>query len=51
MSQAICTNQEIQLELYNYKKNGQPFLNIVSIVPIKLGPDRRRYAVGFQCEA
>lgn len=49
MSSAIRHNQEIQIELWNWKKNGQQFRNILSIIPIVI--DGRRYAVGLQCEA
>merc|ERR1711964_56229 len=48
MGSAIRNNQEIQLELWNWKKNGQPFKNVLSIIPITIGG--RRYAVGLQCE-
>jgi PAS domain S-box-containing protein len=50
MSKAVRGNQEIQLTVYNYKKNGQPFYNVLSIIPIRLGADGHRYAVGLQCE-
>lgn len=46
---AIRHNKEIQIELWNWKKNGQPFRNILSIIPIVM--DGHRYAVGLQCEA
>lgn len=48
MGSAIRNNQEIQVELWNWKKNGQRFKNILSIIPIMIGG--RRYAVGLQCE-
>lgn len=51
ISQAVHTNQEIQIEIDNYKKNGQYFTNILSIIPIEIGSHPHRYAVGFQCEA
>lgn len=50
MSKAIRTNQEIQVRLCNYKKDGQRFTNILSIIPLETGPFRHRYAVGLQCE-
>jgi len=50
MSQAVRGNQEIQLGVRNYKKNGQPFTNMLSIIPLTLGADGHRYAVGLQCE-
>lgn len=50
MRKAIHSHQEIQLRLTNFKKNGQPFRNIVSIVPLDLDSSGVRYAVGFQVE-
>lgn len=50
MSQAVRLRQEIQLQVYNYKKNGQRFTNVLSIIPLQLGPSRHNYAVGLQCE-
>ncbi|KFH41142.1 White collar 1 protein-like protein [Hapsidospora chrysogenum ATCC 11550] len=50
MSKAVRTNQEIQVRLCNYKKDGQRFTNILSIIPLEIGPFHHRYAVGLQCE-
>jgi PAS domain S-box-containing protein len=50
MSQAVQSKQEIQLQVYNYKKNGQRFTNILSIIPLQMGLSHHNYAVGFQCE-
>lgn len=50
MSQAIHSNHEIQLQLYNYKKNGQRFTNVLTIIPFELGSAPHRYAIGFQGE-
>ncbi|ODA75868.1 hypothetical protein RJ55_08509 [Drechmeria coniospora] len=47
---AIDARQEIQLTLRNYKKNGKPFTNILSIIPLDLDSSGSRYAVGFQVE-
>lgn len=50
MRDAISENKEHQTQITNFKKNGEPFLNILSIIPIPWdGPDYR-YSVGFQCE-
>ena len=50
MRQAIQSRKEIQLRLTNFKKNGQPFHNLVSIIPLDLDSSGVRYAVGFQVE-
>lgn len=47
---AVQNQQEIQLQLYNYKRSGQRFTNILSIIPIRMHPTGHRYAVGFQSE-
>ncbi|KAH7319756.1 vivid PAS protein VVD [Stachybotrys elegans] len=51
LSQAVKAREEIQLQVVNYKKNGRRFVNILSIIPVELGPSGYRYAVGFQVEA
>ena len=50
MRRAIRSGQEIQLRLKNFKKNGQRFNNVLSIIPIDLDETGTRYAVGFQVE-
>ncbi|KAI9900579.1 hypothetical protein N3K66_004841 [Trichothecium roseum] len=51
LGQAICDQKEIQARILNFKKDGTPFTNVVSIVPVDLSPAGYRYAVGFQVEA
>lgn len=48
ISSALRKNKEIQIELWNWKRDGTPFMNILSIIPIEL--EGHRYAVGLQCE-
>lgn len=50
ISQAIAARREIQVELVNYKKNGQRFNNILSIVPVEMDVAGYYYAVGFQVQ-
>ncbi|KAH7175781.1 hypothetical protein EDB81DRAFT_23433 [Dactylonectria macrodidyma] len=50
MRHAIRDNKEIQVRITNYRKNGQRFTNLVTIIPI-LYPDGYRYSVGFMSEA
>ncbi|KAF7552139.1 hypothetical protein G7046_g7508 [Stylonectria norvegica] len=48
--QAVQTNDEIQLQITNYKKNGKRFTNILTIIPVAWDTPDYRYAVGFQSE-
>ena len=50
LSQAIHDQQEIQVQILNFKKDGTPFTNVISIVPVELLSTGYRYAVGFQVE-
>lgn len=48
---AIATNTECQTTLVNYRKNGDMFLNFVTIVPISWdNSDEVRFWVGFQVD-
>lgn len=51
MHHAVATQDEVQLEVTNYKRNGQPFTNILTIIPVAPTPTGYRYAVGFQVES
>ncbi|KAJ3481865.1 hypothetical protein NLG97_g7715 [Lecanicillium saksenae] len=47
LDQAVASRNEIQLYITNYKKNGQRFTNLLSMIPIRLPGDETQYAVGF----
>ncbi|CUA76803.1 White collar 1 protein [Rhizoctonia solani] len=47
---ATINHQECQVTLINYKNGGEPFLNLVTIVPIAWDSDEIRYHVGFQAD-
>lgn len=47
---AVQNREEIQMRLFNYKRNGQRFTNMLSIIPVQLHTTGHRYAVGFQSE-
>ncbi|KAK4252468.1 hypothetical protein C7999DRAFT_27205 [Corynascus novoguineensis] len=36
MSQAVEDGHEVQVEVINYKKSGEPFVNLVTIIPVKV---------------
>jgi len=48
MRKALETRAEVQVEVLNFKKNGQPFVNILTMIPVMVGG--RVHCVGFQCE-
>ena len=57
MKKASVANKESQTCLINYKKNGTPFMNLVSIVPLPGGvlnspqeADQVGYHIGFQTD-
>ena len=50
MRQAVRTHEEVQVSVENYKKSGQRFTNILTIIPLKLGSENHHYAVGFSVE-
>lgn len=41
---------EVQVSIINYRKGGQPFMNLVTMVPIRWDSDEYRYYVGFQVD-
>ncbi|KAM5346706.1 hypothetical protein ACJ41O_009711 [Fusarium nematophilum] len=50
MRHAVLSGQEIQVPVTNYKKHGQPFKNLLSIIPVPVDESGSRYCVGFLCE-
>ncbi|KAI1074182.1 putative vivid protein [Whalleya microplaca] len=50
MKRAIETNQEIAVEITNFKKNGQRFTNLLTMIPVCWDSSKPRYSVGFQAE-
>ncbi|ROW08271.1 hypothetical protein VMCG_03154 [Cytospora schulzeri] len=50
MREAIGSNKEHQTEITNFKKGGEPFVNILTIIPITWDSEDYRYSVGFQCQ-
>ncbi|CAE6412015.1 White collar 1 protein OS=Neurospora crassa (strain ATCC 24698 / 74-OR23-1A / CBS 708,71 / DSM 1257 / FGSC 987) GN=wc-1 PE=2 SV=2 [Rhizoctonia solani AG-1 IB] len=47
---SLSADKECQASLINYRKNGQPFINLVSIIPITWDSEDIRYHVGFQVD-
>ena len=46
----ITARQETQISLINYRKGGQPFMNLLTMIPITWETDEVRYYVGFQVD-
>ncbi|KAF5234337.1 hypothetical protein FANTH_12170 [Fusarium anthophilum] len=50
MRQAVCAGREIQTPVTNYKKYGQPFNNLLTIIPVPVDETGLRYCIGFLSE-
>lgn len=50
MSRAVQSNTELTVEVVNFKKNGQRFINHLSMIPICWNSVEPRFSVGFQAE-
>lgn len=46
----INKRAEAQLSLINYRKGGQPFMNLLTMIPIPWDGEEFRYFVGFQVD-
>ena len=46
----ITARQEMQTSIINYRKGGQPFMNLLTMIPIGWDSDEIKYYVGFQVD-
>ncbi|KAI4142738.1 MAG: hypothetical protein LQ341_003129 [Variospora aurantia] len=46
----ITARQEMQISVINYRKGGQPFMNLLTMIPITWNSDEIKYYVGFQVD-
>ena len=46
----ISQRQETQVSLINYRKGGQPFMNLLTMIPITWDSDEIKYYIGFQVD-
>ena len=46
----ITQRMETQISLINYRKGGQPFMNLLTMIPIAWDTDEIKYYVGFQVD-
>ncbi|KAL6917986.1 hypothetical protein ACHAPO_000204 [Fusarium lateritium] len=50
MRQALMAGMEIQTSVTNYKKYGQPFNNLLTIIPVPADNSGTCHCIGFLCE-
>ena len=50
MHEAVDGNEELQVEVVNFKKNGEAFVNILTLIPVRWKSEEYNYCVGFLCE-
>lgn len=46
----IHDRSEIQASIINYRKGGQPFMNLITMIPIQWNSEDYRFYVGFQVD-
>lgn len=46
----VVDGQESQVSLINYRKGGQPFINMLTVIPITWDSEEIAYFVGFQID-
>ena len=46
----IKARAEAQISIINYRKGGQPFMNLLTMIPITYDSDEVKYYVGFQVD-
>lgn len=46
----IHDRTEIQASIINYRKGGQPFMNLITMIPIRWDSEDYRFYVGFQVD-
>lgn len=46
----INQRQEMQISIINYRKGGQPFMNLLTMIPITWDSEEIKYYVGFQVD-
>ncbi|KAK6844030.1 PAS domain-containing protein [Apiospora arundinis] len=50
LKQKIAERKEVQQSLINYRKGGNPFLNLLTMIPIPWDTSEIRYFIGFQID-
>ena len=47
---SVQGRREIQARIINYRKGGQPFVNLITMIPIQWDTEEYRFYVGFQVD-
>ena len=50
MKNMIKLRREAQISLINYRRGGQPFMNLLTMIPISWDSDQVKFFVGFQVD-
>jgi PAS domain S-box-containing protein len=50
LREKIRSRSEVQVSMINYRKGGQPFMNLLTMIPIRWGTSDYRFYVGFQVD-
>ncbi|KAF2199756.1 blue light regulator 1 [Delitschia confertaspora ATCC 74209] len=50
LKKMITLQREAQISLINYRRGGQPFMNLLTMIPIPWDTDAIRYFIGFQVD-
>ena len=50
LKRGVSKRREVQCSLINYRKGGQPFTNLLTMVPITWDTEEVKYYVGFQID-
>ncbi|TAQ88690.1 hypothetical protein B7494_g2966 [Chlorociboria aeruginascens] len=50
LKQRLEQHKEVQQSLINYRKGGQPFMNLLTLIPIGWDTEDIKYIVGFQVD-
>ncbi|KFY30546.1 hypothetical protein V494_08119, partial [Pseudogymnoascus sp. VKM F-4513 (FW-928)] len=50
LKRGVSKRREVQCSLINYRKGGQPFTNLLTMVPITWDTEEMKYYVGFQID-
>ncbi|KAF3060892.1 White collar 1 protein [Daldinia childiae] len=50
MRRSVEANEELAVEIVNFKKNGDRFVNVLTMIPVHWDSQTPRYSVGFLAE-
>lgn len=50
MRHSVESFSEVSVEIINFRKNGEPFVNVLTMIPVSFGGPTPQYCVGFSAE-